>query len=404
MSHDELGRSRRDFLRLMGAAGAGTLAAGVGVGGVPAEAKEAAALVPTRPFGKSGRQVSMLALGGMFDIPTNQLMLRQALRLGVTYWDTADCYGGGRSEEGMGMYFKRFPEARAQVFLVSKSDARDPEGMTKLLERSLERLNTDYIDMYFVHGISGIDELNDQTRRWAEGEKKTGRIKLFGFSTHRNMPELLAAAPKLGYIDGIMMTYNYRLLADKAMQDAIEACHQAGIGLTAMKTMAGGPAGFSGQESEKLAERFLGQGYSPEQAKLKAVWQDRRIASLCSQMPNLAVLAANAAAAMDKTKLAASDLEALVDYACASRDSWCAGCANLCEEAVDGQVPVAEVMRFLMYNNCHREPELARELFGRTVPGGAAALLAADYGEAQRSCPQGLDIAGLMRQAASLWA
>ena len=54
----------------------------------------------------------MLSLGGMFDIPSNQLLLKAALDWGVTYWDTADCYGGGKSETGIGQYFDRNPGAR----------------------------------------------------------------------------------------------------------------------------------------------------------------------------------------------------------------------------------------------------------------------------------------------------
>jgi len=137
---------RRQFLK---AAGVGLL---LSTGGITAGAARAgtdgtaAGTVATRPFGKSGRQVSMLSLGGMFDIPSNQLLLKQALRWGVTYWDTADCYGGGRSEKGIGKFFRRYPQKRSRVFLVTKSDKRDPKGMTRLLERSLQRLETDYID------------------------------------------------------------------------------------------------------------------------------------------------------------------------------------------------------------------------------------------------------------------
>jgi aryl-alcohol dehydrogenase-like predicted oxidoreductase len=117
----------------------------------------------------------------MFDIPSNQLLLRQAVKWGVTYWDTADCYEGGRSERGVGKFFGKYPETRKKIFLVTKSDARDPGGMTRLLNRSLERMKTDYVDLYFVHGISSIDELDDDTRAWAKKAKAEVKIKFFGF-------------------------------------------------------------------------------------------------------------------------------------------------------------------------------------------------------------------------------
>jgi aryl-alcohol dehydrogenase-like predicted oxidoreductase len=143
----------------------------------PARSAHAAAplTVPTRPFGKSGTRVSTLSLGGMFDIAANQILLRQALKWGVTYWDTADCYMSG-SESGIGKYFARYPQDRKKVFLVTKSCDRDPEGLSTLLDRSLERMNTSYIDLYFVHGVRRISELNDDTRRWAKRPRRRAKF------------------------------------------------------------------------------------------------------------------------------------------------------------------------------------------------------------------------------------
>ena len=60
--------------------------------------------MPRRPFGRSGIKVSTLSLGGMFDILNNRLMLAKALDWGINYWDTAEFYGRGRSEEGIGRW------------------------------------------------------------------------------------------------------------------------------------------------------------------------------------------------------------------------------------------------------------------------------------------------------------
>jgi hypothetical protein len=139
------------------------------------------------------------------------------------------------------MFFEKMPEARKQVFLVTKSDRRDPAGLTELLNRSLERTKTDYIDLYFVHDVSKRDEINEETRKWAEKAKAEKKIRFFGFSTHSNMEDLLEYAATLGWIDGIMVKYDYRLMHKDRMKAAIEACAKAGVGLTAMKTQGGGP-------------------------------------------------------------------------------------------------------------------------------------------------------------------
>ncbi len=186
-----------------------------------------------RPFGKTGASVSILALGACstFLEPTAP---QQALKWGVTYWDTADCYEGGNSEAGIGQFLKKYPESRETIFLVSKSDRRDPKGLTELLDRSLQRMNTDYVDLYFIHGTSKIDELNKDTRAWAEKAKSQGRIKYFGFSAHSNMEEQMTAAQSR-WVDGIMASYNFRLMRTDKMRAAVDACAKAGIGLTAMK-------------------------------------------------------------------------------------------------------------------------------------------------------------------------
>jgi predicted aldo/keto reductase-like oxidoreductase len=400
MSKEKTGFSRREFLKVTGAVGVGSLlnpTPAVGKASNFSDSKEL--VVPTRPFGETGVNVSMLALGGMFDIPNNQLQLKQALKWGVTYWDTADCYGSGRSEKGIGKFFARYPETREKIFLVTKSDKRDPDGMTRLLNRSLERMNTDYIDLYFVHGIRGVGDLNAETRVWAKKAKASAKIRLFGFSTHSNMEECMLGAAKLGWIDGIMMTYNYRLMHSSKMKEAVAACSELGIGLTAMKTQGGGSVRTSSETELKLAGRFLQRGFTDKQAKLKAVWENPKIASICSQMPNMTILMSNVSAALDKTNLATSDLRLLDKYARETASSYCAGCSDICETALTEYVPVADVMRYLMYHESYGECDRARSLYAELSPRIHKRLISFDYSLAEKRCPQGLPIGRLMREA-----
>ena len=81
-------------------------------------------------------------------------------------------------------------------------------------------------------------QLTKAVKAWAEKAKADGKIRFFGFSTHKNMEASLLEGAKLGWIDGIMTTYNYRLMNTDDMKRAVEACTKAGIGLTAMKTQA----------------------------------------------------------------------------------------------------------------------------------------------------------------------
>jgi uncharacterized protein len=398
MSFISNGCSRRQFLKTTGAAGLGLLASSAAADFLSAQEPP---LVPTRPFGKTGVNVAILSMGGMFDIPNNQLMLRQAVKWGVTYWDTANSYEGGNSELGIGKYFAKYPEDRGKIFLVTKSTAWTLKGMTEHLNLSLERMQTKVVDLFLVHAIRSISSMDNEMRKWGERAKAEGKIRFFGFSTHSNMEECLLGAAPLGWVDGIMMTYNYRLMHTDAMRRALDACARAGIGLTAMKTQGGGQVLTNNAEELKLAGRFVQSGFTEGQARLKAVWENPQIASICSQMPSMALLSQNAAAAMNKTRLSSLDREALSRYAQASSAGYCAGCTRICESAITGPVPVGRIMRYLMYCRNYGNRDFARSRF-RALPVETRAVMdRLDYTAAEARCPQRMPIGRLMREAAS---
>jgi len=398
--------SRRDFLKTAGAAGAASVLNPFG-SVVMAEEKPTQNInVSTRPFGKTGVNVSVLSLGTMFDTGSNQLLLRQAIQKGVTYWDTADCYENGKSEEGIGKYFGKYPEDRKKVFLVSKSCDYTPDGMSKLLQRSFERMKTDYVDLYFLHGISSVKDIYEGTKEWAEKAKKDKKIRFFGFSTHKNMEDCLLDAAKLGWIDGIMMTYNYRVMDSDKMKQAVEACQKAGIGLTAMKTQGKSPGldflKSDPETAKKLMERLLQKGFTEHQAKIKAVWENNAyISCVCSQMPNMTILMANTAAALDKTKLSSADMNLLKAYAKETTSDYCTGCSHLCESGLDCPVPVSDVMRYLMYSRAYGDHRLAVNMFREIPPEIREQMASLDYSVIEQRCPRKMAIGQLMKEAAA---
>ena len=104
--------------------------------------------IPTRPFGKTGDNVSILALGGD-GTTSNRLMMHQAVKWGMTFWDVWDSdrhLGGGISQKGVGKYFKQYPNDRKKIFLMTKTDDHEPEALTTFLNKSLLEMNTDTID------------------------------------------------------------------------------------------------------------------------------------------------------------------------------------------------------------------------------------------------------------------
>jgi hypothetical protein len=166
-----------------------------------------------------------------------------------------------------------------------------------------------------------------------------------------------------------------------------------------MKTQGGGQVKTDSDTELQLAGRFMQKGFSEEQAKLKAVWENPQIASICSRMSNMSILMSNIAAAMDRTRLSAADKRLLHRYAREIAPAYCAGCTALCESALDQQAPIGDIMRCLMYDRSDGESQPASAEF-RSIPHGVRRrLLALDYTAAERQCPQKMAIGRLMREA-----
>jgi predicted aldo/keto reductase-like oxidoreductase len=234
--------------------------------------------------------------------------------------------------------------------------------------------------------------------------KTEKKIRLYGFSAHSNKEHCLTEAAKLGWIDAIMITYNYRVMNTDEMKFAVDAVAKAGIGLTAMKTQGMMPQGKPTEAETKLLAHFVERGFTQEQACVKAVWEDQRIGSVCSHMPNLKILSSNVAAALDKTSLTTADKAALEQYARDTHSYYCAGCTSRCEAALGGRVPVGDVMRSLMYHHGYGDRDLARSVFANLPVAMRQRLDTLDYSAAEQVCPHHLPIAALMKEATRLLA
>ncbi len=365
--------------------------------------------VPKRKLGKTGVEISCLSIGGDFSFIDKQIVLRKAFESGVTYWDTAYNYGGGNSELGIGKYLTKNPDARKKLFIVSKPaifwGPITAEKVESRFQTSLKRMNTKYVDLYYAfHGLSDPERLTDEIKQWAKSAKKRKLIRFFGFSTHKNMAKCLAAASQLDWIDAITTLYNFRVMQDPELQAAIEACHKAGIGLTAMKAFSRGVRRLQPVETEedkKLLGHFQKRGFTEEQAKIKVVLQDKRFSSVSVGMQNISLLNTNVDAVLNKTKLTQADRDALNEYARATCSGYCAGCAYICDSALPNTPFISDIMRYLMYYNSYGDRDRARELFAQ-IPGSVRnRLLGTDYSLAETRCPQHLPIAKLVAEAVS---
>ena len=149
----------------------------------------------------------------------------------------------------------------------------------------------------------------------------------------------------------------------------------------------------------ELAGRFIKKGFTDKQAKLKAVWENPQISAICSQMPTMSILMANIAAAVDRTALSENDRRHLHDYARQTFSNYCAGCTQICENALAGRVPVGDILRYLMYARTYPETNDARRRFAAIPASVRQRLTTWDYSLAESRCPRRLPIARLMDEA-----
>ena len=407
---------RRTFLKTtsMGSAAlalstglAGNVLASKGVGEISSKK------MPTRILGKTGVPVSILGMGGSIGTSGYQLLLRVGLNMGINYWDSSYNYGNGKNEEVIGQFFNKYSEERKEIFQVTKATrTTEPSEMTKQLNRSLERMQTEYIDLYFIHMLQDPEKLTPEIKEWADQKKKEGKIRFFGFSCHANMARMLTRASELGWIDAVMSSYSYQLLKNDDMQKAIDACVKANIGLSAMKTQGqrmGPPPRTEAQtvvqEPEDLSAitHFIDQGYTLEQAKLKLVLEDERITTCVSEMTNVTMLRDNVAAATDGVKLSDMDRDILKRLAHYNRSFYCQGCMS-CESAMGQECRIPDVLRYMMYYNGYGKRDDARRLFRELPKNIKSSLASRDYSPAELVCPNKIKIGRTMREAVSLLA
>ena len=402
---------RRDFLKTVGAAGLGSVLAGCREKkqqepntvepNVPKTAsQDQVAQMPKRKLGRIDVEVPVLSFGTFQVDVDNQILLRKTLQSGVTFWDTAHNYGGGNSELGIGAFLTRNPDARKNIFLVTKaSGVRTPDEIEERLSASLKRMNTDHVDLY--HGLHQCEDpawITDEVRKWAESAKERKLIKHFGITSHKNTAKVVAAAATHDWIDAIMFPYNFRLMQDQELQAGIDACHKAGIALIAMKVLGMGQK-IETEADKKLVKHFLDRGFDAEQAKIKLILEDKRFVSACVGMKNVKVLDANVAAVLDKAELAAADKAALAEYAVSTCTGYCAGCSQVCDAVLPGAPYVSDIMRYLMYYNSYGERTEARRLFAQIPAEIKRKMSDLDYRQAEADCPRNLPIRDLITEA-----
>ena len=201
--------------------------------------------VPTRVFGRTGESLTVIGqAGGRFPLCTYEeakAITRRAYDLGINYFDNAHSYWGGRSEEVFG---EVLPEVRKDVFITTKSTDRTRKGAAKELDLSLKRLKTDYVDLWQIHAVGEMEEVDrifgpGGAIEAFEAAKKAGKCRFMGFTGHRDPHVHMAMLERYDGYDTILMPLHP---ADPSYlsfeQIVLPEARKRGLGIQGMKGLA----------------------------------------------------------------------------------------------------------------------------------------------------------------------
>lgn len=200
-----------------------------------------------RKLGRTELDVSLIGFGGFHLLEISKadakVLLNYYLDHGGNYVETAADYGNGESERKIGQVIKN---RREEVVLASKTSARDKSGVINDVNRSLDNLKTDHLDLLFMHHVENEEELNKILSDGGALEgfyelKKQGKVRHLAISMH-GQPDILIKALKTDHFDVVMATLNYfdKFNFPKLEDKLIPLAKEKNIGLICMKALADG--------------------------------------------------------------------------------------------------------------------------------------------------------------------
>jgi len=305
----------------------------------------------TRTLGRTG--VTLPVVGVAVE-RSDAAIVRAALKSGVVHFDTAHAYGNGKNEVMLGNVLKDCP--RSSVVVSTKVwGSESKESFLADLDVSLKRLQMESVDVLYLHSRENRDSVLSKPMLEALLEARdSGRTRFLGVSTHHNEPEVIRAAVEAKIYDAVMTSYNYRQDHAREVAEAITEAGKAGLGVVAMKTMAGG---FLDKERTKPVNC---------KAALKWVLQHDCVTTCIPSVTTFDQLEENLSVNTD-TALTEEEKKALLAYGGHEGGLYCNGCGR-CQAVCPHSLPVHDYMRAYMYTYGYGSPRAGRDLV-RTLRG-----------------------------------
>lgn len=308
-----------------------------------------------RKLGKTGIKLPIISIGaGSYEAS----LYKTALDRGIKHIDTAQYYSNGRHERLVGEVIKNRPRDSiiigTSVYLGKETTSsamsiKDAPTLVTRFERSLTRMGTDYVDIFYVSGVSRSEEvLNEDLLSGLAKLKKSGKVRFIGIATHQNEPEVIDTVIKHKFHEVILTAYNFRQTNGDEVRKAIARASRAGIGIIAMKTMAG--AYWDKEQKQPINTK----------AALKWVVRDTNVHTSVPAVENMDQLETNLSimenlelTPREKKDLKPGDKLALAGLYC----QQCGKCIPQCPYSLE----IPPLMRSYMYAYGYRNLSKARQ-------------------------------------------
>lgn len=339
--------ARRQFLR---SGSLGLLLAGLGVPvGSTQAADKKKKKIPKRVLGRTGLKIPILSFGVMnSDSPD---LIKRALDSGITHLDTANGYLRGNSEKSIGAVLKE-RGGRDKVIISTKIWlARDfqkglfttengswapgatPENFARLLEASLDRLQSDYVDILYIHACDNAQMVNyEPLMQAALAAQKAGKARFIGVSCHALVPEVVHAAVDAKIYDVAEIAFNVWREDKEEIRKALAYAREHRLGIVAMKTQGGNPR--------------EGAAAVNHAAALKWVLQHKEVTTAIPGMTTFDQLDLNLASVTDLDFT--GEEKSYLQLGALERGHLCQGCRS-CVSGCPHGVEIPSLMRAGMY-------------------------------------------------------
>lgn len=273
--------NRRTFLKSLAGVTAG-LSLNKGSLGVELNSDKLGEVLPKRKLGRTGEYVTMLGTGGYHVGWTTerdaQEVIEAALEGGVRFFDTAESYSNGISEERYGKFLT--PKYRDLIFLMTKTTGKDAKTVQEHLDGSLRRLKVDRIDLYQIHSLKTPEDVDSRIK---EGvlevllkAKQQGKIRYLGFTGHQNpfaQTRMLEQTAESDIFDAALMPVN---VLDQSYfsftKNVIPKALERNMGILAIKSLADGRFFAKKEKANWISDDPLIPNYLSIKEAMHFVW------------------------------------------------------------------------------------------------------------------------------------